>query len=190
MTHGKSIINRNDRSLAHAAHLHDDCGQVILSPALMDYSFQLIGGSLGIFVFSQNPRDLLVGQVAVDAVAAQEKTRTLSSVDGFYLDIYAAFDAKRPIDDVAAGKFGSLIASNSTSPNLVVQISVINSLAVEPPVFQAVDSAVADVGYRRRAPVEMDQRYCRRHCLEGRIVFGHLEDIAVGEVDGAAYNVD
>src|SRR4030095_10981136 len=100
------------------------------------------------------------------------------------------FNAEGAIDNVAAGKLGSLVSCNSPSPDLVVQIRMINGLARDPPVFQTVDPTIADVGNSHSAPVEMDQSYCRRHCLEGWVVFGHLEDIAVGEVDSAPNCVD
>src|SRR4029453_11257564 len=114
-------------------------------------------------MFSQNARDFLVGQVTVYSVATQEKPSAISSVDGFDLGIDAAFNPEGAIDDVAAGKLGSLVSGNSPSPDLVIQIRMINGLAVEPPVFQTVDPTIADVGNSHSAPVEMDQSYCRRH---------------------------
>ena len=75
----ESVIDTDDRSPSSAAELHDNRGQVIVRPSLMNYSLQLIGRSLWILVLSQNARDLLVGHMPIYAVAAEQESSAIAN---------------------------------------------------------------------------------------------------------------
>ena len=58
---------------SRAPKLHHNGGEVIFGPALMDYSFQLVGRALRVFVLREDSRDFFVRHVSIDAVAAKQK---------------------------------------------------------------------------------------------------------------------
>src|SRR2546428_11777506 len=111
----------------------------------MNDSLQLVGGALRVFVLGQHSRNIFIGHMPIDSVAAQKESRAVARVYRFDLHFDLVFDSQRPVDYIAAREFGCLFRPNPTGPQGVVEIGVIDRLSAKPPVFEAINAAVPDM---------------------------------------------
>jgi hypothetical protein len=63
---------------------------------------------------------------------------------------------------------------------------VIDGLTTKAPVFQPVDTAIADVRYGDASPVDVNECNGGCHRFVSRIAFSEFEDVAIRELDRAA----
>jgi len=83
-----------------------------------------------------------------------------------------------------------LLSYYSTGSNVIIQIGVVDGLAIEVSFLEPVNPAVSNMCDGRLASVDVNQCDGRCHRFISRIAFGKLEDVTVRELDRSSDQLD
>ena len=148
-------------------YVDDDDGHVVASTRIVGLCDESVGGLLRIGGAEQRGRDLGVGDLVDQSVAAQQEAVAADERKGPPVDLDVGIDAERPRDDVAPRVGARLVLGDVAGGDEFLHVAVIDGDPSEPVVAQQVGARVADVGEHQRlgGVYGDDDRFGRRVVL-------------------------
>ena len=119
-------------------YVDDDDGHVVASTRIVGLCDESVGGLLRIGGAEQRGRDLGVGDLVDQSVAAQQEAVAADEREGPPVDLDVGIDAERPRDDVPPRVGARLVLGDVAGGDEFLHVAVIDGDPAEPVVAQQV----------------------------------------------------
>jgi hypothetical protein len=127
--------------------------------------------------------------MASDTVAAQKKARAFINFDLNDVGLNKSFRAQRPVNNVSARVCGSLLLSDHTGTQRLIDLAVVFGQANQTLLIKAVNPTVAHVSDNRPIAFDGEEGDCGCHTLEFGTAFGIFEYFLIAEIDRPGYQI-
>jgi hypothetical protein len=138
------------RGIVAFEHVDDHDGDVVATARLVGLVDQTVGGHLRVGLLGQDRRDVDVGHLVDEAVAAQHEPISSDEWQRPPVDADLRLDAQRPRDDVAPWVIAGLVLADVAGGHQFLHVAVIDGDPSEPSVSEQVRAGVTDVGEHQR----------------------------------------
>ena len=131
-------------------HVDDDDGDVVAAPGRVGGVDESLGRRLRVAVGQQHRRDVRVGDLVDQPVAAEHEPVASDERERPPVDAHLGLDAEGARDDVAARVRAGLVLGDVSGGDQFLDVAVVDRHSTQPAVAEQVGARVADVGEHER----------------------------------------
>src|SRR5262249_22015491 len=161
----------------------EDGGEVVFGAALVTELLQSLEDRLRALLLLHQAGDLLVGDVAGDAVAAKHEAGSIINL--YFAEIWLDFEfgAERAADHVAARVLRGLFGGDQPGAQGLADLAVILGQTDQPFAVEAVNAAIAHMRDDCALPFDGQHRYRGGHSVEVWVRPRVLVDLLIAQLN-------